>query len=59
MRLTEHAVALGKAGAKKRWDGIASAERKRVMESVRAAKLRPASSESRNSETNSAQRRRT
>jgi hypothetical protein len=40
MRLTEHAVALGKHGAKRRWQGTSAAERKRIMQLVRAAKKR-------------------
>lgn len=37
-RLTEHAVALGKAGARNRWAGVSDADRRRTMERVRAAK---------------------
>jgi predicted Fe-S protein YdhL (DUF1289 family) len=40
MRLTEHAIALGSAGARKRWEGVSDAERKRIMADVRAAKKR-------------------
>lgn len=39
-RLTEHAVALGKVGAKNRWAGVSDAERRRTMQRVRAAKKR-------------------
>ena len=37
-RLTEHATALGRVGAKSRWSGTTEAERKRIMSLVRAAK---------------------
>jgi len=40
MRLTEHAVALGKEGAKSKWKGMNDAERKEIMKRVRAAKKR-------------------
>jgi predicted Fe-S protein YdhL (DUF1289 family) len=39
-RLTEHAAALGKQGAKKKWEGVSDSERRRIMELVRAAKQR-------------------
>lgn len=39
-RLTEHAVALGKHGAKMRWNNVDDAERQRIMSLVRAAKKR-------------------
>lgn len=39
-RLSKHAAALGKAGAKKKWDGVKDSERRRIMEIVRAAKKR-------------------
>ena len=38
MRLTEHAVALGKHGGKRKWAGVDDAEKKRIMSLVRAAK---------------------
>ncbi len=38
MRLTEHAVALGRAGARERWKSVSVAERKEIMARVRAAK---------------------
>jgi hypothetical protein len=37
-RLTEHAAALGKHGAKRKWEGTDESERKRIMALVRAAK---------------------
>jgi hypothetical protein len=40
MRLTEHATALGRHGAKRRWQDTSAAERKRIMALVRAAKKR-------------------
>jgi hypothetical protein len=40
MRLTEHAAVLGKQGAKKKWEGMKDADRKRVMALVRSAKKR-------------------
>lgn len=39
-RLTEHAVALGKHGAKRKWEGVEPAERQRIMALVRSAKKR-------------------
>ena len=38
MRLTEHAVALGNHGAKKKWEGVDDTERKKIMALVRSAK---------------------
>lgn len=40
MRLTEHAVALGSVGARKRWEGVSAPDRKRIMALVRASKQR-------------------
>lgn len=37
-RLRQHAATLGRAGAKKKWDGAGDEERKRLMALVRAAK---------------------
>ena len=39
-RLTEHAAALGKHGAKQKWSGTTGEERKKIMSLVRAAKKR-------------------
>lgn len=38
--LSEHASAMGKHGAKKKWEGMKDTERKKIMELVRAAKKR-------------------
>ena len=42
-RLTQHAAALGRAGAKTRWSAATPEERKRIMARVRAAKKRKGS----------------
>jgi hypothetical protein len=39
-RLTEHAAALGKYGAKQKWSGTTGEERKKIMALVRDAKKR-------------------
>jgi hypothetical protein len=39
-RFTEHATALGRHGAKCRWQDTSDAERQRIMRRVRAAKKR-------------------
>ena len=41
IRLSEHAAVLGKAGARKRWEGTSDSERKKIMALVRAGKRKP------------------